>query len=80
MLVEWRRGTEIMGEKKNRTKKKVELVPSRVRYVQHSALLGGLAALVIRTRGQQAKRNAAEWLSELQTQAPARKMWTDFNQ
>lgn len=55
-----------MGEK-TRGQKKMELVPSSVHYVQLTALLGGLTALVIRTRGQQAKRNTAEWFSELQT-------------
>lgn len=68
------------GRRNKRTKKKVELVPSSVHFVQLAALLGALTALVIRTRGQQGKHNTAEWLSELQTQALARKMWTDFNQ
>lgn len=53
---------EIVGEKKKtkknqkRPKRKVELVPSSVHYVQLIALLGGLAALIIRTGGRQENR------------------------
>lgn len=68
------------GWKNKWRKMKVELVPSSVHYVQLTAFLGGFTALVIRTRGQQAKHDTVGWLSELQTWALARKIWMDLNQ
>lgn len=44
------------NKKQKKPKRKVELVPSSVHYVQLIALLGGLAALIIRTGGRQENR------------------------